>query len=46
MQGLYFGLHWDDGKENGKYYFGFRVQGLGFRLSGRGRYEQELIPGM
>ena len=25
------GLYWDDGKENGKYYLGFRVWGLGLR---------------
>ena len=24
-------MYWDKGKENGNYYLGFRVQGLGFR---------------
>ena len=25
-------LYWDKGKQNGKYYLGFRVSGLGFRI--------------
>ena len=24
------GLYWDNGKENGNYYLGFRICGLGF----------------
>ena len=24
---LYWGLYWDNGKENGNYYLGFRVKG-------------------
>ena len=26
------GLYWDNGKQNGNYYFGFRVEGLGCGL--------------
>ena len=26
-KGVILGLHWDNGKENGNYYLGFRVQG-------------------
>ena len=25
IQGLYWGLYWDDGKKNGNYYLGFTV---------------------
>ena len=33
---IIFGLYRDNGKENGHYYLGFRVQGLGFRVQGLG----------
>ena len=26
------GFYWDNGKENGNYYLGFRAWGLGFRV--------------
>ena len=26
------GIYWDNGKENGNYYLGFRVLDLGFRV--------------
>ena len=30
--GVILGLYGDNGKENGNYYVGFRVSGLGFRV--------------
>ena len=27
------GIYWDNGKENGNYYLGFRIYGLGFCVS-------------
>ena len=38
-EGIYIlGLHWDNGKENGNDYLGFRIQGSGFefRIQGSG----------
>ena len=29
--GVIVGSYWDNGKENGNYYLGLRVQGLGFK---------------
>ena len=34
MLGLYGGLYWDTGKENGNDYLGLRVLSLGFKVEG------------